>query len=143
MLGFIAKAELKKVPIINLWMMAMGCIFIERKKASESLRKSRERIERAKQGDPVVLFPEGTRSMGPQLGRFKTGSLQILFSTDLTIIPVSVSGSYRLMEEKKKLISGEVTITFHTAIQGSNVTDKNAKDVAHELRQTIQEGLIH
>jgi 1-acyl-sn-glycerol-3-phosphate acyltransferase len=139
--GFIAKAELSRVPIINIWMKAMDCIFIERKKASASLKKSRKRIEQAQQGDPVVLFPEGTRSKGPQLGRFKTGSLQILLSTDLLIVPVSISGSYRLMEEHNKLRSGSVSVTFHPPIQGSQVTDKNAKDVVHQLRKTIQDGL--
>lgn len=142
LLGFIAKAELGKIPIINMWMKAMGCIFIERKKASESLNRSRARIEKAQQGEPVVLFPEGTRSKGPLLGRFKTGSLQILFSTDLTIIPVSISGSYHLLEENKKLKRGTVHVTFHEPVQGSNVTDKNAKDVAHQLRKTIQDGLV-
>lgn len=142
LIGFIAKAELGKVPIVNLWMKAMGCIFIERKKASESLKKSKERIEQAKQGEPVVLFPEGTRSRGPQLGRFKTGSLQILFSTDLTIVPVSVSGSYHLLEENNKLRPGTVYVTFHPPIHGSNVTEENAKDVAHQLRNTIQDGLV-
>jgi 1-acyl-sn-glycerol-3-phosphate acyltransferase len=142
LLGFIAKAELGKIPIINMWMKAMGCIFIERKKASESLNKSRARIEKAKQGEPVVLFPEGTRSKGPLLGRFKTGSLQILFSTDLTIVPVSISGSYHLLEENNKLKRGTVHVTFHEPIKGSNVTEANAKDIAHQLRKTIQDGLV-
>ncbi|MFP4621685.1 MAG: lysophospholipid acyltransferase family protein [Bacteroidales bacterium] len=142
LLGFIAKAELGKVPIVNLWMKAMGCIFIERKKASESLNRSKARIKKAQEGEPVVLFPEGTRSKGPRLGRFKTGSLQILFSTDLKIVPVSVSGSYQLLEENNRLKPGTVYVTFHPPIQGSEVTDKNAKDVAHQLRKTIQEGLI-
>jgi 1-acyl-sn-glycerol-3-phosphate acyltransferase len=141
LLGFIAKAELGKVPIVNIWMKAMGCIFIERKKASESLQRSRERIEKAEQGEPVVLFPEGTRSRGPQLGRFKTGSLQILLSTDVLIVPVSISGSYHLMEEEKKLKRGTVSLVFHPPIQGSNVTDINAKDVIHQLRKTIQDGM--
>lgn len=142
LLGFIAKAELGRVPIVNIWMKAMGCIFIERKKASESLNKSKERIKQAQQGEPVVLFPEGTRSRGPLLGRFKTGSLQILFSTDLKIVPVSISGSYHLLEENNKLKSGTVHVTFHPPIQGSNVTEQNAKDVAHQLRKTIQDGLV-
>ncbi|MEF8845860.1 MAG: lysophospholipid acyltransferase family protein [Bacteroidales bacterium] len=142
LLGFIAKAELGKVPIVNMWMKAIGCIFIERKKASESLNKSKKRIEQAQQGEPVVLFPEGTRSKGPHLGRFKTGSLQILFSTDLMIVPVSISGSYRLLEEKNKLRSGTVHITFHPPIHCSNITEQNAKDVAHQLRNTIQDGLL-
>jgi len=142
LLGFIAKAELGKVPIVNIWMKAIGCIFIERKKASESLNKTRARIEQAQQGEPVVLFPEGTRSKGPRLGRFKTGSLQILLSTDLMIVPVSVSGSYHLLEEKNKLKRGTVHVTFHPPIHGNEVTEKNAKDVIHQLRKTIQDGLV-
>lgn len=141
LLGFIAKAELGKVPIMNMWMKAIGCIFIERKKASESLNKSKKRIEQAAQGEPVVLFPEGTRSKGPQLGRFKTGSLQILLSTDLMIVPVSISGSYKLLEAQGRIKSGTVYVTFHPPVQGNQVTDKNAKDVLHQLRKKIQDGL--
>lgn len=141
LLGFVAKKELDRIPILNLWMPAMGCVIIDRKKPGKSLEKIRKRILKAEQGYPVVLFPEGTRSQGACMGRFKTGSLQMLFDSNLQILPVSISGSYRLLEENKRLQKGTIRITFHPPITQHQQDHQNTKELVEELRMTIRSGL--
>jgi len=141
LLGFVAKKELGRIPIVNLWMVAMGCVMIDRKHPSRSLDKIRKRMEKAHRGYPVVLFPEGTRSRGACMGRFKTGSLQMLFNSNLQILPVSISGSYRLLEENNRLEKGTIRITFHPAITAHHNDKSNTKELVEDLRQTIRSGL--
>jgi len=141
LLGFVAKKELGRIPIFNLWMKAMGCVMIDRKQPSRSLDRIRKRIEKAHRGYPLVLFPEGTRSRGACMGRFKTGSLQMLFNSNLQILPVSISGSYRLLEENNRLEKGTVQVTFHPPITEHRDEKQNAKELVDDLRKTIRSGL--
>jgi len=141
LIGFVAKKELGRIPLMNLWLGAMGCVLIDRKKPSQSLEKISKRIEKARQGYPMVIFPEGTRSRGANLGGFKTGSLQMLFSSDLEILPVSISGTYHLLEEKNSLKKGTVYVTIHPPINEHKKGDKTPRELARQLRETIGEGL--
>lgn len=141
LIGFVAKKELGKIPLMNLWLGAMGCVLIDRKKPSRSLEKVRKRVEKARLGYPMVIFPEGTRSRGANLGRFKTGSLQLLFSSDLEILPVSISGTYRLLEEKNSLQKGTVRVTIHPPMEKHKKGEKPTRELAQQLRETIRSGL--
>ena len=141
LIGFVAKKELGRIPVINLWLGAMGCVLIDRKRPSQSLEKVRQRIEKARRGYPMVIFPEGTRSRGANLGRFKTGSLQMLFSSDLEILPVSISGTYRLLEEDNNLKKGTVQVTIHPPIDEHKKGEKTPRELADQLKETIRSGL--
>jgi len=139
--GFVAKKELGRVPLLNLWMRPMQCVLIDRKKPSHSLEKIRQRVEKAKRGYPLVLFPEGTRSRGANLGRFKTGSLQMLYTSGLAILPVSISGSYHLLEEYNSLRSGPVRVTIHSPIYEHQKGEQDYRDLTQRLREIIRSGL--
>ena len=101
-IGFIAKKELLSVPLINIWMIAMGCIFLDRK----SLRKSVASIKKGslsiKNGNNMVIFPEGTRSQGGAPQEFKKGSFHLATDSDSNLIPLTIDGSYKLLEKLSK-----------------------------------------
>jgi 1-acyl-sn-glycerol-3-phosphate acyltransferase len=117
--GFIAKHELKKMPIINVWMIALDCIFINRKSLRESSKKINERIHQ-KDKNPIFIFPEGTRSKGPQMGPFKPGSLKLLFYEGADVLPVTISGSYKCMELHHNVRSEHVELFFHPVLHSSD-----------------------
>jgi len=55
--GFIAKAELLKIPVFRMWMKALGCVFINRKDARQSLVALNQAAEKLKAGHSLVIFP--------------------------------------------------------------------------------------
>ncbi|MDI9454713.1 MAG: lysophospholipid acyltransferase family protein, partial [Spirochaetota bacterium] len=57
-----AKVEVKKIPIINLWCKAMKIIFIDRKSPHDSIKAIFTGVEHLKSGGNLLIFPEGTRS---------------------------------------------------------------------------------
>ncbi|MBI9069816.1 MAG: 1-acyl-sn-glycerol-3-phosphate acyltransferase [Salinivirgaceae bacterium] len=97
--GFIAKHQMKKWPIISVWMIALDCIFINRKKLRSSAQKINDRIHQ-KDKNPIFIFPEGTRSKKPQMGPFKPGSLKLLFKERADVFPLTISGSYWIIRSK-------------------------------------------
>lgn len=139
--GFVAKKELAKLPVLNLWMHAMDCVLIDRGNSSSAIEKVNKRIQRAEQkGKPLVLFPEGTRSKGRKLGRFKTGGLHLVIDSDLVILPVSVNGTYPLLEKEGKLKKGRVNVHIHPPVDKESRT-ASYNEITQNIRETIQKGL--
>lgn len=134
--GFIAKHELKKFPIINVWMTALDCIFINRKKLRESTKKINERIHQ-KDKNPVFIFPEGTRSKGPKMGPFKPGSLKLLFQEGADVLPVTISGSYKCMELHKNVKGEHVELFYHPVLRSSDYQQNDFETFNNDLQRII------
>lgn len=135
--GFVAKRELFKVPVLRQWMREMPCTFIDRrnpKKAMETIKKSAELI---KQGNPLVIFPEGTRSKSDTVGKFHLGSLKLPLLAEAVIVPIAVKGSWRIYETDHKIHPSSVKLNILPPILPTDAiyTDKQA--LANYLHSAI------
>ena len=138
--GFIAKQELEKFPIINVWMRELDCIFINRKSLKEASIKINERIHQENK-NPIFIFPEGTRSKGPKMGRFKVGSLKLLFNEGVDVLPITISGSYKCMELHKNVKSGHVELYYHPVLRSSDYDPSDFNTFHNDLQQIISRPL--
>ena len=62
LLGFVAKKEMEKIPILRTWMANVNCLFLDRKNIKEGLKTILQGIEKVKNGISIWIFPEGTRN---------------------------------------------------------------------------------
>ncbi len=60
--GMLAKQELFRVPIFSSAMRGMRCIPIDRGNRRQSLESLRQAADLVRNGNSIVVFPEGTRS---------------------------------------------------------------------------------
>jgi len=138
--GFIAKHELKKFPIVSAWMIALDCIFIKRKRLRESSKKINERIHQ-KDKNPIFIFPEGTRSKGPQMGPFKPGSLKLLFKERADVWPITISGSFKCMELHHNVKSAHVELFYHPVLHSSDYHQDDFDRFNKDLQEIIAKPL--
>jgi len=101
--GFIAKIELKKIPIVSTWMTKMHSLFLDRQNMRKSVLTMRAAIELLKAGHCLVLFPEGTRSKGGSMAQFKRGGLNIAEKAKVPVVPVTIVDSFKIMEGNQGL----------------------------------------
>lgn len=89
----LAKENLFKIPIIGYVVKKMGHIPVLRgsSTASESLKNA---VERVKNGEAVVIYPEGTIPANLNtLGAFKSGAARLALETGAPIIPIAQWGA--------------------------------------------------
>ena len=98
--GFIAKMELQKVPLLNLQMRDINCLFIDRKDDRQALKVVLKAIEMVKGGQSMFVFPEGTRSKEEGvLLPFHAGSFKIATKAKAPIVPVTIVNMGDVLED--------------------------------------------
>lgn len=116
-IGFIAKKELEKWPILSTWMRYNNCIFMDRSNLRKSAQSIVEGANLLKNGHSLVIFPEGTRSKGGPIQEFKAGSFKLATKSKCTIVPITINGSHKLLEANKNRVKGgNVELIIHPAI---------------------------
>ena len=98
--GFVAKQELATVPMLGFALRNSASILIDRSDPRRSLASIQEAGRRIRSGNSVLVFPEGARSYGPGLGRFKKGAFILAVEAGVPIVPVVLRDAYRLMDER-------------------------------------------
>lgn len=118
--GVIAKKQLLKIPLLNLWMIAIRCPFIDRSNRTKALATIEKRVQEIKNGRPLLIFPEGTRSRRQEMNPFKTGGLEVLFKAGVTIVPMTVSNTHKIFEGNHYRVGKEkITLTIHPPFKTS------------------------
>ncbi|AGK54591.1 lysophospholipid acyltransferase family protein [Bacillus sp. 1NLA3E] len=136
--GFISKIEVSKVPILSTWMEIMNCVFLDRKDPRQAVRTIRKATELLKQGHSMVLFPEGTRSRGGDLGPFKTGGFRLAVDSKAPIVPITIKGTSDVFEKNGRLVRpATIRLTIDLPIHSHIQSNSSIKELAEETRQVI------
>ncbi|WP_235848880.1 MULTISPECIES: lysophospholipid acyltransferase family protein [Bacillaceae] len=144
-IGFISKKEVKKIPLIRTWMEHLDCIFMDRSNRRQAVKSILEGAKKLEQGQDIVIFPEGTRSKGGPVSRFKKGSFKLATRSKATILPITIDGSYRLMEANNNFIKpAEVHVTISKPIRvHQEYPDMDVIQLAEIVQNQIEDQLYH
>ena len=100
--GYIAKKEMDKAPLLNIWMRYLHCLFLDRKNIKEGLKVILSAIEKVKSGISICIFPEGTRSKNARqsdLLEFHEGSFKIAQRAQCPVVPMVLSNTSEIFED--------------------------------------------
>lgn len=97
---YLAKAELFKTRLTRFLFESVKCIKIDRNKTDITAIKNALRV--LKDGEILGIFPEGTRVKGgPENANVKSGAVMIASKGKVNILPVAISGNYKLFAKIK------------------------------------------
>jgi 1-acyl-sn-glycerol-3-phosphate acyltransferase len=109
---FVAKAELFKVPVFGQAMRAAGMVEIQRENRKAAFGAYDVAAERIRNGNSVIVFPEGTRGHSYALRPFKKGPFVLAIAAGAPIVPIIVHGTIEIMR-KGSLWAHPGTIDVH------------------------------
>jgi len=98
-LRFVIKGELRKNRLVGRMLEKMGHVFVDRHSTARSLADLEEVLTLLRQGEQVILFPEGTFSPDVGLRPFKLGTFRLAAQTGVPIIPVAIRGSRKALRD--------------------------------------------
>ena len=139
--GFVAKRELFKIPVLSQWMKEIPCTFIDRRNPRKAIQTFQKSAELIKKGNPMVIFPEGTRSRSNKIGDFHLGSLKLPIMAEATIVPLAIKGSWQIYEKNKKIRPATVYLKILPPIKPEDDIYKDKHKLAAFLHSRISQAL--
>jgi 1-acyl-sn-glycerol-3-phosphate acyltransferase len=119
----------------------MNGVFIDRQNPREAVNAINQAAENIKAGYSMGIFPEGTRTRDASVGEFKNGAFKIAQKTGCPIVPIAISGSYKLWEDPGKIIPGTIKAHILEPIYTENLDRKAIKELSAVVRQQIVDEL--
>lgn len=99
---FMGKDSLWKNGVVGWVLSALGGFPVSRGTADrEALKRC---VSVLSNGEPLVLFPEGTRQFGPTVHPLFDGAAYVAVKAGVPIIPVGIGGSERVMPKGSRMI---------------------------------------
>lgn len=89
---FMARDTLFSIPGFRTVIRALNAFPVRR--ATADLEAMREALRRLKAGNPVLMFPEGTRTSNGEIGTVHAGVVLLAARAGVPIVPVVIDGAF-------------------------------------------------
>ena len=138
---FMGKDSAWKPKLASKFLTALGGFPVARGTADrEALRACEAVIER---GEPLVMFPEGTRKSGAVVHEIFDGPAFVACRTGAPIIPIGIGGSERVMPKGSKLIKPKKIVivvgeALHPEPNEGRVPRRAIKELSDQLHVRLQ-----
>jgi fatty-acyl-CoA synthase len=110
---FVMKGEVRDMPFISTLAVRSGQFSFDRSDPQARIRQSEDVNAALKNGESVVIYPEGTFTAMAGIRPFQLGAFKAAVDTQRPICPVSVSGAREILRDKTTLPRrGKIAITF-------------------------------
>lgn len=135
----IGKSSLKWIPFFGQLYWLAGNVLIDRKNAKQSIDAMSQASDAIVEGERTIwVFPEGTRSQGRGLGKFKKGAFHIAIKAQCAIHPVAAS-TYPGTLDFSKRCSGVVRLSVLAPVETNGLSSDDAADLCHKVHLMVAE----
>jgi 1-acyl-sn-glycerol-3-phosphate acyltransferase len=128
---YLARKTLLKWPFFGPLFPAMNVIPVERD--GNDMSALREVIKKVKDGNAVLLFPEGTRSVDGQLQPARAGIGLVIAKTGAPVLPMRIFGAYEAFPKNAHRFQlSQITVVIGEPIHFT------AEEISNTSRETYQ-----
>jgi len=100
-MGYMGKESLWNSKLLGTFISILGAYPVNRGAPDrEALRRTLAVLEK---GEPIVLFPEGTRRRGPVIDHLAEGAAFVASRASVPVVPVGIGGSERALPKGKRV----------------------------------------
>jgi 1-acyl-sn-glycerol-3-phosphate acyltransferase len=135
-LAYIVKESLVKMPLIGRYLHAAGFLPIDRNNDRKALENILIGIKRLQQGNTLAIYPEGTRSKGPDLNEFRDGAFKPALKAKVPIVVMALDGFYKKVVGKP-FIPSKVFLKICEVIPYEKLKNLHTNDISNHIRDTI------
>ena len=128
----IAKIELFRIPVLSSILRRLLMISVDR--SINDIASIKASLGYLKNGEKVVIFPEGTRASGYDVNSAKSGAVKLAERAGVPILPVFIPRKKPFFK-KSKIVFGE---PFYISRQKEKRTPDDYVKLSEELMSKIQ-----
>ena len=139
---FVAKAELFKIPVFGAAMRAVGMIPVDRQNRKAAFASYDVAVNQIREGNSVIVFPEGTRGFDYHIRPFKKGPFVLAIAAGAPLVPVLTHGTLEVIGKGSMWVHpGKVDIHLlePISVEGLGYDDRDA--LASKVSARIAEAL--
>jgi 1-acyl-sn-glycerol-3-phosphate acyltransferase len=131
-----------KVPVYGWVLKKYGNMPIDRSSPRASLKTMMEAVEEIKKGKNIMILPEGSRSLLPEMSPFKKLPFVMVKKGGVGIVPIAFKGLRAINNKTSWMIRpGKMKMIFGKPIDAETVNSLTEVEVRELTRQRIQEML--
>lgn len=140
--AMLGKKEVFRVPILRRALLLADFIPVDRGHRTAAIASTDEAVRHLKRGVSYLVFPEGTRSPDGRLRPFKKGTFIMAIQAGIPVVPVSVSGTHRLMGKGSAAITpGVVRVGFLPAIDAAPYSPEQRDELRSRVHAAVASAL--
>jgi 1-acyl-sn-glycerol-3-phosphate acyltransferase len=127
--SFIAKSELRRIPLFGFAAECVGIVFLDRDNRKQAFESYKMAAKEVQLGRSIVVCPEGTRGLDYHLRPFKKGPFVLAIASQTPIIPTIVFGAREVLAKGSFVIrSGTIDLHFLPPVEtaGYDYDDRGA-----------------
>ena len=137
-LKYLAKEELFHNFFFSKIIRILGAVPILQEDRNAAAAALKSFLNLLKEGNSVILFPEGSRSPDGKLKPLEGGAALISIKSGVPIIPAFVTGTFEAMPSGAKWVKPKkVSLFFGKAIYPFVDEEKSSKETREELTQAL------
>ena len=140
-LRIVAKDSLGRIPFLGWHLRRTGHLLLDRTNPGAGVLKRMAQLVGGARS--LIVFPEGTRSVGGRVGRFKGGIFLLAIDSTLPVLPISIARSRFVMKKGRLMVCpAEVTLTVHEPMATTAIPREQARELAERVRDVVRRGLV-
>jgi 1-acyl-sn-glycerol-3-phosphate acyltransferase len=133
---FVAKAELRRIPIFGWGAEGAGVVFLARQNRKSAFEAYELVAQKIRTGLSVVVFPEGTRGRDYALRPFKKGPFVLAIAAGAPVVPIVVYGAREVMHKGSFRVTAA---TVHVHLLEPVSTTGYDYEHRHELMRVVSD----
>ena len=137
-IAWVAKKEIGKLPFFGYVLKLPDMIAIDRENKTGIIHLIKEAKKRLKNDRPVAIFPEGTRSDGKKMLKFKSGAKIVAEKLELKVQPMVILNSRDIFDSQNiNATPGTIKIFYLGTVQAKKGSDWY-KDTEANMREIFK-----
>lgn len=128
-----------KIPVYGWFMKSRGTIPVRRGSQGQTKEIMAHMRGEMEQGNSILAFPEGTRTLTGQVGKLRKGVFYIARDLGIPIVPTTVVGMYDVLRKGSMIMRAgkQVVVYCDAPIETAGRTDREMREIMGQVKAVM------
>jgi 1-acyl-sn-glycerol-3-phosphate acyltransferase len=125
-------------PLFGQFITAAGQIPVDPEDKRVTARGLKKAAQMLRDGDSLVVLPEGERTLDGSVGRFFPGAFRLAIQTGRPVVPMAIKGGRAISRRGEwRIRPGTMQVLYAAPVPTDDLTLKDTETLAEQCRQIV------